>query len=370
MDMGDDNGSIDVRKKHDGKIRKLFYGLLAIFVVWIIYSFIGSRGEDIFGLIRPVLNGLVTVFLIIGLFSFIFYGKYGMIRSTKVLKALLIVSFFLSLLTVTMRYSLYRPILLSFLRDHLAGYDLLMSTVVIFFVFFFSYLVGFFLLILQSFGLVSIIVLFQRKYFPSILEDIKKTSQSFEEKNPLGSIYHLLLSWIFDIPRVLDTSRIKIERRAFQETFSWKNFRNAFFLEAVLAVVLAIYISLNPLLLAERSLSELFTLASSVSYFIPVIILPLFIFQKLRVKISGPAADFYLFEGVRSRLLGLMLALGTIFLFLRLALETIDPVMLVYSFLFYLAGFLVNTFFITFVYFNYFEDMLAEDILNEFDERG
>ncbi len=368
--MGDKSRSIEVRKKHDERIRKLFYVILTIFLFWIAYSILVSQGRDIFELVRPVLNGFVTVFMVIGLFSFLFYRKYGMINSKNVLKTLLIISFSLSVFTVAMGYSLYRPFLLSISNNYLPGYEFLMNTMIIFLIFFFSYLVGFFFLLLQGFGLVSIIVIFQRKYFPGVLDDIKKTNEMSEEENIFDRIYHTFLAWIFDIPKVLSTREITIEKRNFQETFSWKHFRRAFFLESILAVVLAIYISLNPLLLAERSLSELFALASSVSYFIPVVVLPLFIFRKLRVKIPGPAADFYLFEGVRSRLLSLMLALGTIFLFLRLALRTLDPVLLINSFLFYFVGFLMNTFFITFVYFNYFEDMLAEDILDEFDKEG
>ncbi|MFW5927989.1 MAG: hypothetical protein ACOCSL_02210 [Thermoplasmatota archaeon] len=238
--------------------------------------------------------------------------------------------------------------------------------VVIFLTLFLSYTSGFILLLLQSFGLGSLLMLFQRSYFNNIITAIKELPKGRRDEVSFWvDVYHSFLKWIFDIPKVLHTSEIEIDKNVIKERFSWKNFGQTFLLESVLAIVFAIYISLNPLLLAQRSLSELFALASALSYFIPLIVIPLFIFKKFKVKIPGPAADFFLFEGARSRLLSLILALGTIVLFFRLALRTFDPEILFFSFLFYFAGFIMNTFLITFVYFNYFEDPLTEDILDD-----
>lgn len=367
--MGKEIRSVKIRRRFDDRIRRLFYILMLMFIAWIIYTVTIDWGGDLFALISPILNGLVTIFLVLGVFSLIFYGRYGRIKTRNVLKVLAGTSFALTFFTIVVGYSLYRPFLLIFFEEYLQGFGSFLP-VVVFLIFFLSYLAGFFLILLQSFGLVSLIVLFQRKYFIKIFEDIKGLSGE-KRGSSLNMAYQSFLRWIFDIPKVLDTKEIKMEneKKAFQDGFPWKDFRIALFLEFILAVVLAIYISLNPLLLIERSLSELFALASAVSYFIPVIVIPLFVFRKLKVKIPGPAADFFLFEGARSKLLGIILALGTILLFLRLALRTFDPELLVYSFLFYLAGFLMNSFFITFVYFDYFEDPLAEDLLDDFKEK-
>ncbi|MFP4142142.1 MAG: hypothetical protein ACLFSM_08195 [Thermoplasmata archaeon] len=360
--------SLEERKKYDARVRKLFYALFVLLIVWITYSLITEWGRDIFNLMNSVLNGLVTVFLIIGLFSLRYYWNHGTIKTGKILKYLLSVSFLLTFLTLIVGYSLYRPFLLPILQEFLPGMSSSIMPVIVFLIFLLSYLVGFLLLFIQSFGLISVIVIFQRKYFPKILDYFKEMDLKSEEENTLGKFYRNLLIWIFNIPKVLDTSEITVDKKI-EERFSWENFWKAFLLESILAVVLAIYISLNPLLLAERSLSELFSLASVVSYFIPVVVLPLFIFLKLNFKIPGPAADFYLFQGLRSRLLGLIVTLGTLLFFLRLALRTFDPGLLIYSFLFYFAGFLMNTFFITFVYFNYFENPLAKDLLEELSEK-
>ncbi|MBS3815949.1 MAG: hypothetical protein KGY76_00100 [Candidatus Thermoplasmatota archaeon] len=365
--MGEKWETVKVRSKHDDRIRKLFYILMLVFAVWIIYTITFNFAGDLFELINPILNGLVTIFLVVGIFSLIFHGKYGRIKTRDILKFLTGVSFVLTFLTIIIGYSLYQPVLVPFFGGYLSGLGAFIMPLVVSLIFFLSYLAGLLILLLQGFGLVSLIVLFQRKYFGKIFEDVKEAEES---ESLLNTTYKKFLRWFFDIPEVLDTGEMKIDEETSQDSFSWENFRSAFFLEAIVASIMAIYISLNPLLLAERSLSELFALASAVSYFIPVVVIPLFIFKRLKVKIPGPAADFFLFEGARSRLLGLVLTLGTIFLFLRLALKAVDPEILVYSFIFYLVGFLVNTFFITFVYFNYFEGPLAEDLLDEFDEKG
>ncbi|MFO7791567.1 MAG: hypothetical protein R6W73_01110 [Candidatus Saliniplasma sp.] len=248
------------------------------------------------------------------------------------------------------------------------GMDNVFAPLILLLILFLSYVFAFFVLLIQSFGLVSVIVLFQRKYISNVLEDVKKITQVFKgECGYFERGYYLFLRWIFDIPVVLDSSEIEFEKPSIQKRFPWHKFQKAFILETIVALVISIYISLNPLLLQERSLTELFSFASSVSYFIPVIVLPLFIFLKLQIKIPGPAGDFHLFDGIRSRLMSLVLALGTIILFLRLALEAVNFEALLYSFFFYFFGFIVNAIFITFVYFNYFENSLAEDILQNLD---
>ncbi len=364
--MGEKEASVKVRDKYEIKIRKLFYVLLLLFFIWVVYIFTVRWDGDLFDLINPILNGLVTIFLVIGSFSLIFHRKYGKFNTMKVIEVVIGISLVLTFVTMIGGYSLYSPFLLPVFKEYISRLGYFIMPVVTFFVLFLSYLTGFILLLLQSFGLGSILMIFQRSYFNKIIKDIRKMAEVNEKERDFWSgVYHSFLRWIFDIPKVLDTSEIAIERKVINEKFSWKNFGQAFFLESILAVVFAIYISLNPLLLAQRTLGELFALASAVSYFIPIIVIPLFIFKKLNVKIKGPAADFFLFEGARSRLMGLILALGTIVLFLRLALRTFDPEILIDSFLFYFAGFIMNTFFITFVYFNYFEELLAEDILDD-----
>ncbi|MFP3872253.1 MAG: hypothetical protein ACOC55_01125 [Candidatus Natronoplasma sp.] len=364
----DEGEGFRVRRKHDRRIRRVFYILLLLFLFWILFSGAVFRGRDLFTFLGSILSGLLTVFLLTGFVSFYLYRKEGLIKTKEMLKALLVLSFLLSFITLLAGFVFFRPFLILTLAQYMPGFSAIPRLLTIFLLLFFSYFLVFIFVLLQGFGLASVMVLFQRMYFSGLLEDVRKITPASKGEIDEGlskEIYYKFLRWIFDIPSVLDTRGTKIEKSVFQKGFPWKKFKSAFFLESIVALLLAVYISLNPLLLQERSLSELFAFASSASYFIPVMVLPIFIYLRLEVKLPGPAEDFYLFNGVRSRLMSLIIALGTVLLFVRLALETIDVEMLVLSFTFYFMGFIVNTFFVTFVYFNYFELHLAEDILQD-----
>lgn len=364
--MEGDPSSLQKRKRHDDLIRKSFYILLIIFLLWIVFSGFILRGRDLFTFINSVLSVLITILFIIGFLAFYFYKGYGLIKTKQIFKILTYASIFFTLITFILGYAVFRPVLLPILRGYMPGMDTIFEPLVIFIIFFISYVFAFIVILIQGFGLVSVVVMFQRKYFSKVLEDIKMINDKLDDnKDFFERMYFLFLRWVFDIPNVLKSSEINIDGSNFKKNFSWEKFKKAFILETLIAFVIAIYISLNPILLQERSLSELFTFASTLSYFIPVMVLPLFIFLKLQVKIPGPANDFDLFDGIKSRLLSLILALGTIIFFIRLAIETVNYEVLFYSFIFYFVGFLINAFFITFVYFNYFENCLAVDIMQD-----
>ncbi|MFW6038736.1 MAG: hypothetical protein ACOC89_04290 [Candidatus Saliniplasma sp.] len=357
------------RRKRDQTIARVFYVMVGIFLLWAIISGMIYPKGDLFGLGSMVLSGLITIFIFIGILSFYFYREDGIIQTKKVITVIIYVSLFLTLITMMVGYFIFRPILLLLVNENIYGLRRILVTLGVFLLIFLSYILAFFLLLLQSFGLVSVIVLFQRKYFANILKDIRDITDALKRGDENSSpIYYRSLRWIFDIPAVLDTSKLSIQNRDFRKKFSWVRFKKAFILETIVACVIAIYISLNPILLQERSLNELFALASSISYFIPVVVLPLFIFLRLKVTIPGPAENYQIFDGLKSRLLSLVLALGTIILFLRLALESVSIENLLYPFIFYFLGFVISTLIMTFVYFNYFENALAEDILKDLKE--
>ncbi len=362
--MEGDLSPFQKRKRHDDLIRRSFYILLLVFLLWIVFSGFILRDRDLFAFLNSVLSGMITILFVIGLLAYYFYEGYGLIKTKQVFKVLIYISISLTLITFLLGYAFFRPFFLPILRGYIPGMDTIFEPLLVFLIFLISYIFAFLVIFIQGFGLVSVIVLFQRKYLSKVLEDIKKITEVLNRKEDLSErVYYVLLGWIFDIPSVLDSSKLVIDRDSLKKKFSWKRFKEAFVLEIIIAFVIAIYISLNPILLQERTLGELFTFASTLSYFIPVMVLPLFIFIKLQVKIKGPANDFFLFKGIKSRLMSLVLALGTIILFIRLAIEAVDLEVLFYSFTFYFLGFLANAFFITFIYFNYFENSLAEDMI-------
>ena len=366
--MGEDLLSRRDRKKYDNWIRRLFYLLVPIFIIWIMYTNTIYIGQDIFDVINLILDGLIAVFLFTGLFSLIFYGKCGLIKITNVLEFLLLISLILTILTLIVGYMFFNPIFKSIFNTYIPGLNPNLILPLTFILLIISYLGGFIFLLLESFGLVSLIAIFQRKYTPGIIRDVKDITNKLKSDDFWNNIYHRFLRWIFQIPSVLNTEKIEVQKKVSRKGFPWKKFEKAFFLEIIVAVVIALYISLNPLLLEDRTLNELFALTSSISYFIPVLVISIFIFLKLDVKIPGPSGYFLLYDGLRSGILRILIIISTVLIFLRLAIETVSIDILIYSFSFYFIGFLINSVFITFIYFGYFENALAKDIIDNLDD--
>ncbi len=115
-------------------------------------------------------------------------------------------------------------------------------------------------------------------------------------------------------------------------------------------------------------MQELFSIASITTTFIPMFILPWFIYHKLDAKIQGPVKDFKLFNGLSSRMFQTIVAFGTMFLLIRLALRHPGFISVLYSMVTYSIFFVGGIFIITFIYFNYFENELAADIVEKFEE--
>ena len=116
------------------------------------------------------------------------------------------------------------------------------------------------------------------------------------------------------------------------------------------------------------SIQELFGISGVSSIFIPAFILPFFIYLRLDASIKGPVKDFKLYNGIHSRFYQLIVAFGTLITFIRIALKDIDKIILIKAFLNYYVGFIAISIVITFVYFNYFENELAKDIAQKYDE--
>ncbi|MFW6064546.1 MAG: hypothetical protein ACOC8Y_03110, partial [Candidatus Natronoplasma sp.] len=85
--------------------------------------------------------------------------------------------------------------------------------------------------------------------------------------------------------------------------------------------------------------------------------------------IEAPAKNFRLYEGLKRRVLSLLVALGTIITFVRLSFERINLQVFLMSFLVYLVSILILTVLFTFVYFNHYWRDLIRDIYSEYERR-
>ncbi len=210
--------------------------------------------------------------------------------------------------------------------------------------------------ICEGFGIIWFAGLAIRRLMPGVLKGVRLAT--FTRKDNLQT---RLMLWLMDIPDMLDLSKLAVEAEAPKTRFPWNRFYHAVFWQIFLGTIMAIYVSLNPILLESLDVVQAFGVLSSLSMIIPVIIIPWFALLALRARIPGITKEFELFRGIRSRLLQTFVALGTIVVFIRLAFEKQDAQVIFGSFINYYIILGALSVYFAFVYFNFFESDLAKE---------
>lgn len=200
---------------------------------------------------------------------------------------------------------------------------------------------------------------------PGFLSDVKKVRFSRRD-GPLARAE----AWAVAFPRVLDPATLRLEPQPLSDRAAVGRFVQAMTWQLVLGMLLAVYISLNPVLLQSMSFSQTFSLVSITSILVPLLILPWSTLEALGAKVDGVREDFYLHKGARTRMVQTVVALGTLFLILRLAVQEIGADVIIWR----LAGYSITLFIISglvsFAYFNYFERGLVEDLKARLEKKG
>jgi len=237
---------------------------------------------------------------------------------------------------------------------------------------FLAVFLSFIIFIFFSFGMIGVLSALERGIIPEILCHVSKItsniSDSKKKKDRKTFLGYYVLRWLFIIPDVLNTKTLNIHYRKPSKQFPWSTLKKAMMWQLLLGVVVIIYISLNPFFLESISFQNLFTLATNITLFIPLIILPWFIFLELDARIKGPVKDFQMYSGIAYRMYRTFVTLGTIIIIIRLALKNVNPREVMMALPIYYVFFIIIVFFLTFVYFNYFEKDLAKDIANRYTE--
>lgn len=364
--------SVEKRKKADKKMLFTFKLLIIIVLVFSLFNWVTRVGVGILTFINVFLNGLTISFFFIGVISWYYYGKNHLLGYKKLLVYLLII------------FAIISAVFISALFIHYRGPDVRIFEVRIalriwtfifgFFTSILGLILGYFLFLVIGFGVIGVLSAFLRSHTPSLFEYIKNlnesTSQKMKDEDVSRYLSSKAVSWIFDIPPYLETNTLKIKRPENEIKFPKGKFKTALVWEMFFCIILVINISLNPILLQYFSLSQLFGITSSIAIFTPLIVLPWFVYLELEVEIEGPAKNFRLYEGLKRRVLSLLVALGTLITFVRLSLESIDIQVFLLSFLAYLAGIFILTVLFTFVYFNHFWEDLIKDIYLEYERRS
>ena len=169
------------------------------------------------------------------------------------------------------------------------------------------------------------------------------------------------LMWFMVIPGALDTDVMLVEEQGRESVFPWNRFRTAVLWQIAFGIIIAIYVSLNPWLLRAFSVNELFRFMSTAFVVIPFIVIPWFIFRRLNARIKGVSRDFLLYAAFKDRMIRLIIAGGTLLIFLRIALETYELMDILYAIASYIFIMVLCIIAFTFVYFNFYENRLANE---------
>ena len=358
-----------------GKSGDIFAGLgsdrnvLLLFAVLAGISIVGSAAlhlpadeVDLYGFVSSALGGLSLSFLVVGVPVYFRHRTRSLTPRRTILRWIAAVSV---AITAVMALSIalaavYAPDLVHF--DGVSAGELLVGAVLIVVILFIIDFVLCMSSLLVAFGVVGVLSALERRYTVWTLRQIARlgTSKGF-------SMADRAVKWLFNIPGVLDTKTLSVRPQEPRGRVSISDLKAPVLWQLIFGFVLAVYISFNPFF-SDRSpeaLLRLFSLLTSASILIPLIILPWFMFRRLGAGLSGQTRQFTLYEGIRSRMFQSYFAVGTIVILVRLSIQEI-AVALEY-FVFAFAAFMITLFIsasvITFVYLNYFENKLTEDIV-------
>lgn len=353
----------------DRRILILFFFLLIIILTPIIVTGIPSWKENPVSLIISILSGLIFTFPLTGILVFVYYYKRAIIPTRTILSWFLICVFIFSAVANVIIYLLTQ--MRYFSSSTILLFDLPLNIYNIPGNFFVLFLYAFLIPIVMmsaAFGMVWMLAVVEKSTISYTLVDITNITSSTSDSmlNKLTRGRYLVLQWLFNIPNVLDTNLLTINRDEPKKRFPWKAFKTTFLWASFLGVILAILMVHYGKSLAQISIENMFAIVGFIAMMIPILILSWFIFLRLDARIKGPIKDFKLFNGLKSRVTHAIVTFGTLVIFIRLVLEKTNIQQLFLSFINFYPAFLVFTTLSAFIYFNYFENDLAKNVANRY----
>jgi hypothetical protein len=332
----------------------VFVVSLIIMIILVLNSYPVSSVEDLVVLF-PLLGGMVAVFFMTGIPALVFYIRKGG-TSTKGL--LLVVMALSAIYMVSLETTNRNDLIPEPLNSYGVGGHL-----IYFFLFSFAILL---LYIFVAFGMMWMLTFGQRLSIPDGLDEIKAITESTSEKarssSPLWYWRARILLWVFYIPHQLDSKTLSIRFGKKRKGFPLTDYLQAFCWNMLLGVFIALLITLNPFLKDLPAFQDIFGLSAIISFFVPLLVMSWFIFKRIDARIKGPVRDFKLFDGLKARVSGSVLAVSTLIIFIRLSLQSMDVAQALLDFYELFIDFTAVVIITTFVYFNYFEEDLAQKV--------
>jgi hypothetical protein len=206
-----------------------------------------------------------------------------------------------------------------------------------------------------GFGIMGMIHVLMAGWTPKLIGDL----EGITRREDRGS---RALMWFLTIPRALDTDVVLVEEPTRETAFPWDRFRSAVLWQVAFGLIIAVYVSLNPWLLRSFSMNQLFRFMSTAFVVIPWMVIPWFIHRRLRARFKGVGRDFHFYAAFKDRSTRLIIAGGTILIFVKLAWETssVEDILIAFSSYVFIMVLCIVAF--TFIYFDFFENSLAVEV--------
>ena len=350
------------RRSFDRKIILFFAVLAGLSITVPIALYLFAEGVTTYELASSVLGGLIFSFLIVGIPVYLRHRRSSLTPRRRILRLIVILSVAMTAVSMlaTALASIYAPDVVEF--EHLSMGTLLLTGAFMATTLLITFVVTCYVTLVTAFGIVGVLVALERLVTPWILSQIVRLSGT---KKP--SMQSRAIKWLFDIPDVLDTKTLSLKPTEPRKRVLLSDLKVPVLWQLIFGFVLGIYISFNPFISdkSPAALLSMFSLLATASTLFPFLILPWFLFRRLGASIVGQTKQFTLYNGIRSRVFRSYFAVGTIIILVRLSIQEIAVAFETYvaAFVAFIMALLLSALLSTFVYLNYFENDLAEDVI-------
>ncbi len=358
-----DTKSLEGRRRADRRI-------LIVFFIFLIFSGLtGTIGEAVagtlsLGSVPAIVSGSFSIaFLVTGIPALIYYAKNGLVSGKKIVKMFLLASLVIAAVLTAAVAIVYffnmANIDFGEVPKSAAGLASVAAGIYLAGVFgvFIAFLAGMVLAI----GAIGAMAALARLLTPRILADIARSERkSYRER---------AVAWFFCIPDALDVHSLSIGPGARSEMLPWDAIKRAVQWQIILGAVLCVYVSFNTLETGTDpdSMFSMFGMLINLSIFIPLIVLPWFVFLGLDAKLKGTVKDFTLYDGIKSRIFRSYIAISTLLIFVRLTLSRVEAGTYLLGFAAYLVSLAAIATAFTYIYFNFFANELGSDIAVDYE---
>jgi len=342
------------RERFDRSLILTFYILLIISVLSsFFYVLFYSDEPTLPFFLYFLLQILMIMFFFLGLVTYVFKFKRGHIRFAHVASFVIVVLALIA--TIILNLDRANVDLDFFLYLTLDGDAVLKDFIIIFIdlsaAFAWAYLIGF--------GVIGVSTAILRQDIPRLLAFVD--CMDIEEK----SLRNRLVIGAFSIPKIVSIKGVELGPMPSEGDLPLEGLRRTFLLMIYFAILVPSYIFLNPLFLINSGTVDLVALAIGASLFIPVVIFPFSCITDTSARIISGCRDFHLGEGFRHTITN-FLGWGTVILLLILSLQLTTISEIINMYLVYMSIAVCVALVYTYIYYNYFQSDLVNDIVVKF----